>query len=172
MFRVIFAICALAISSGAATAMQKALVFPFELVVQPKEEDFFIGSSKPNAAEQARIKLAYDEFVRLMTAGGRFETVDQAPIAAEIEAKSPIYECKGCEVDLAKKVGADTLYVVVLEKASDTLLNFNVTEVDVASSTVSRRATAVVNGNTDDAWLGVVRWVVRNRLLAKPEAKP
>lgn len=172
MLRVVVAVCALVILSGAASAMQKAAVFPFDLVIPPKEEDFFIGATGPNAAEKARLKLVYDEFVRLMTASGTIEAVDLAPIAAEIEAKSPIYECKGCEIDLAKKVGAEIAYIVVLEKASDTLLNLNVTEIDVGRVGVIRRATAVVNGNTDDAWLGVVRWVVKNRLLAKQEAKP
>lgn len=172
MLRIVLAVCALVVLSGAASAMQKAAVFPFDLVIPPKEEDFFIGSTGPNAAEKARLKLVYDEFVRLMSASGTIEAVDLAPIAAEIEAKSPIFECKGCEIDLAKKVGAEIAYIVVLEKASDTLLNLTVTEIDVERVGVIRRASAVVNGNTDDAWLGVVRWVVKNRLLAKQEAKP
>ena len=172
MLRMVLAVCMLVVLSGAASAMQKAAVFPFDLVIPPKEEDFFIGSTGPSAAEKARLKLVYDEFVRLMTASGTIEAIDLTPIAAEIEAKAPIFECKGCEIDLAKKVGAEIAYIVVLEKASDTLLNFNVTEIDVERVGVIRRATAVVNGNTDDAWLGVVRWVVKNRLLAKQEAKP
>ncbi len=172
MFRVLVTACVLACSATTVSALQKAAVFPFELVIQPSEEDFFIGAAKPKAAEQARLKLVYDEFVRMMTEAGAIETVDLAPIAAEIETKSPIFECKGCEIDLAKKVKADLAYIGVLEKASDTLLNFSVTEVDVAGATVKRRASAVVNGNTDDAWLGVVRWIVRNRLLAKKEASP
>lgn len=153
-------------------AAQKAAVFPFELVVPPKEEDFFIGQAKISAAEQARINMVHSEFVRLMTEGGHIVAVDLAPIAVEIEAKSPISECKGCEIDLAKKAGAEIAYIVLLEKASDTLLNFNLTEVDVERSVVIRRASAIVNGNTDDAWLGAMRWVVRNRLLAKKEAAP
>ena len=174
MLRVLIAFCAVALSVTASTAgaplMQKAAIFPFELVIPPKEEDFFFGGGKPNPAEQARLKLVYDEFIRLMTASGRLAAVDLAPIAAEIEAKSPIFECKGCEIDLAKKVGADTAYIVVLEKASDTLLNLNLTEIDINGPSVTRRVSAVVNGNTDDAWLGIVRWVVRNRLLVKKEA--
>ena len=172
MLRAVLVACALVFSAGTASAVQKAIVFPFELVIPAKEEDFFIGAAKPNAAELARLKLVYDEFVKLMTASGRIEAVDFASIATEIEAQSPIYECKGCEIDLAKKVGAELAYIVVLEKASDTLLNFNVTEVDVAGAKVARRGTAVVNGNTDDAWLGVVRWVVRNRLINKAETAP
>ena len=156
----------------AALAVQKAAVFPFELVIPPKEEDFFIGAAKPNGAEQARLKLVYDEFVRMMTEGGLITAVDLAPIAAEMEAKAPLFECKGCEVELAKKAGAEIAYLVVLEKASETLLNLNLAEIDVERAGVLRRFTAVVNGNTDDAWLGIVRWVVRNRLLPKQEAKP
>jgi Protein of unknown function (DUF2380) len=172
MIRAFLAACAFVFAAGTTSAAQKAAVFPFDLVIPAKEEDFFMGAAKPNPAEQVRLKLVYDEFVRMMTAAGSIEAVDLAPIAAEIEAKAPIYECKGCEFDLAKKVKADIAYIVVLEKASDTLLNFSLTEVDVARASVVRRASAVVNGNTDDAWLGVVRWIVRNRLLAKKEASP
>ena len=172
MFRFVSAVFALVSSAGIAIAAQRAAVFPFELVIPPKEEDFYVGSAKPDQAEKVRLKLVYDEFVRLMSANGRIEAVDLSPLAAEIEAKSPIYECKGCEIDLARKAGAEIAYIIVLEKASDTLLNLNLTEVDVARSTVTRRVSAVVNGNTDDAWLGIVRWVVRNRLTIKQETTP
>mgnify|MGYP000400545344 CR=1 FL=1 len=35
--------------------------------------------------------------------GGRYEIVDTAPIEPEITAAQPIYNCNGCEVDLAGK---------------------------------------------------------------------
>ena len=174
MIRLVLAALAavLAVPVSAGFAAQKAAVFPFELVVPPKEDDFFIGAGPPNTAELNRLKLAYDEFTKLLTAGGGYETVDLAPVAALIEAKSPIHECKGCEIDLARQVGADVAYIVVMEKASDTMLNMHVWEVDVGRAGVVRTATAVVQGNTDDAWLGGVRWIVKNRLLSKKEAAP
>jgi Protein of unknown function (DUF2380) len=153
-------------------AATKAAVFPFELVIPAREEDFFTGASKPTPAEEARLKLVYDEFVELLKTKVDVEAIDLTPVAAELAAKRPIQDCNGCEIDIAKKAGADIAYVMVLEKASDTLLNLNLTEVDVQKGSAIKRVSAVVNGNTDDAWLGVVRWVVRNRLAPKPEVKP
>jgi len=172
MLRFVFAVVAFALFAGSAAAAQKAAVFPFQLVIPLKEEDFFSGSAKPSEAEQARLKLAHEEFTKLMTASGQFEFLDLTPMAAEIEAKSPIQDCKGCEIDFAKRVGAEIAYVVVVEKASDTVLNMNVSEIDVGRAGVLRSFAAVVQGNTDSAWLGGVRWMVKNRLIAKKEAAP
>ena len=106
MIRVLVAGLALVMTAQTALAAQKAAVFPFELVVPPKEEDFFIGAKGPDAAEAARLVLAQAEFTKLMTADGRYEAVDLTPYAADIDAKSPIRDCKGCEVDFARKAGA------------------------------------------------------------------
>ena len=54
MIRLVLAALAvvLAVPVSAGFAAQKAAVFPFELVVPPKEDDFFIGASPPNTALQ------------------------------------------------------------------------------------------------------------------------
>jgi Protein of unknown function (DUF2380) len=169
--RLLIALLALAAAAPGATAAQKTAVFPFILTAPVNEEDFFVGKKATSPEELARVKLVYDEFTKLIVADGTYETVDLTPMAAEIEAKMPVNECNGCEIDLAKKSGAEVAFIVLVEKASATVLNLSVSEVDVAKQKIKRNMMAVIQGNTDDAWLGGVRWIVKNRVLKHEPAK-
>ena len=81
---VLLLVCGLV--SGPASAGQKTAVFPFDLDVKPKEEDFYSGESKPSPEEEARLKLVRAEFVERLAADGRYEAVDLSGLATEIEA--------------------------------------------------------------------------------------
>lgn len=171
------ALCASIASAGipaAAHAAQKTVVLPFDLVLQKKEEDFYIGASKPSPAEQERLKTINAELARILASDGVHELIDTAPIAKDIEAAAPFVECNGCEVDIAKKLNGEVLYTGLVDKASDTLLNMRIMEIDVASGQLKRAGNVVIQGNTDDAWLRGVRWLMKNKLPAQPtaEAKP
>lgn len=166
------ALTALALSAAAALAAPKAAVFPFDLEFQRSEEDFFSGTPKVSPEEQRRLAAARDEFAKMIGASGKYDVLDIAPVAAEIAEAAPLNKCNGCEMDFAKKLGADILFLGVIEKASATLLNMTIIVVDVAKGAPIREASAVVHGNTDDAWLGVTRWLVRNRVLSEESKQP
>lgn len=168
-------------ATGAAAetnAARKTVVLPFDLVLQKKEEDFYIGASKPTPAEQQRLATIYAELTKILAADGRHQLIDIAPIAKDIEAAAPIVDCNGCEIDLAKKLAGDVLYTGLVDKASDTLLNMRIMEIDVASGQLKRAGNVVIQGNTDEAWTRGVRWLMKNKLAADapadktPEAKP
>lgn len=152
--------------SAAASAGQKTVVLPFDLVLQKKEEDFYIGAGKPSPAEQARLKSINDELRGILAADGQHQLIDTAPIATEIEAAAPIVDCNGCEIDLAKKLNGEVLYTGIVDKASDTLLNMRIMETDVQTGQLKRAGNVVIQGNTDDAWLRGVRWLMKNKLPA------
>ena len=123
-------------------------------------------------AEARRLKLVHDEFTEMVGASGQYEMLDIAPVVEDIKKAAPLNECNGCEMDLANKIGADVLFLGVVKKASATLLSMSVVVVDVEKGTPIKNASAVVHGNTDDAWLGVARWLLRNRVLpAKEDAR-
>ncbi len=157
---------------------QKTVLLPFDLVLQKKEEDFYIGASKPSPAEQARLKAINDELAKILANDGVHKLIDTSPIAKDIEAAAPFVDCNGCEVDLAKKLNGDVLYTGLVDKASETLLNMRIMEIDVASGQLKRAGNVVIQGNTDEAWLRGVRWLMKNKLPAtdapatKTEAKP
>lgn len=165
-------------ASAGVAAAQKTVLLPFDLILQKKEEDFFMGPSKPSPAEQARLKIINDELARILSQDGVHELIDTVPFAKEIEAAAPFVDCNGCEVDMAKKLNGEVLYTGLVDKASETLLNMRIMEIDVASGQLKRAGNVVIQGNTDDAWLRGVRWLMKNKLPAvaapatKSEAKP
>lgn len=163
----IFAIGGPAAGVGAA---QRTVVLPFDLVLQKKEEDFYIGASKPSPAEQERLQAINAELARILANDGVHEVVDTTSISKDIEAAAPFVDCNGCEVELAKKLDGEVLYTGLVDKASETLLNMRIMEINVASGQLTRAGNVVIQGNTDDAWLRGVRWLMKNKLAAQPTA--
>jgi Protein of unknown function (DUF2380) len=165
-------LCVLLIVCGttAAAAGEKTVVFPFDLSLQQREEDFFTGPAKPSEEEQARLKVVNEELIKLVRNDRRFTIVDAAPIAKDIETAAPLSACNGCEIDLAKKVGGQIAFTGLIDKASATVLSMQIGIVDVTKGQIQRTGSVVIQGNTDESWLRAVRWLMKNRLSA--EAKP
>jgi hypothetical protein len=153
-------------------AADKTVVFPFDLVLQKKEEDFYIGPSKPNPDEQRRLDAIHAELIKLLGADTRYDIIDLAPIAKDIETARPLVECNGCEFDLAKKAGTQIAFTGIVDKASDTLLNMQIARLDVGSGKLLQSVSVVIQGNTDEAWMRGVRWLVKNRLSPVAATKP
>lgn len=156
---------------AAAAAAPKLAIFPIDMSLPKSEEDFFRGVTGPSEEEQNRLTLAEAELRKLLAASGRYEIVDLAPLAAEITAAKPIYECNGCEVDIAGKAKADLVMTSVVEKISETHLSLTVAVVDVAKSRLVSNASVLIQGNTDESWLHGVRWLAKNRLLAEEKSQ-
>ena len=55
---------------------------------------------------------------------GRFAVVDIAPVAAEARAKN-LQACGGCDVRLAKQIGAELAITGTVQKVSNLILNMN-----------------------------------------------
>jgi hypothetical protein len=154
-----------------AAAGQKLAIFPIDMSMPKSEEDFFQGVTGPTPAEQNRLELAQAELQKLLAADGRYEIVDLAPLKDEISAARPIHECNGCEVDIAGKAKADLVMTALVDKISETHLSLTVAIVDVAKSQLVSNSSVLIQGNTDEAWMHGVRWLVKNRLLAEAKAK-
>jgi len=155
--------CAISMAQPAAAAGAKIVVFPFDLIDDSQE-----GEADGIRADQtARLKLATEELKKLIAADGRYEIIDSAPIAAEIEEKAPIYKCNGCEDALAKKAGADLAVVATIQKVSNLILNMNLFVRDVNKERTVRAMSTDIRGNTDESWLRGVKYITKNQFLAE-----
>jgi hypothetical protein len=168
--RLAMAMAAMMACPAIAAAGQKLAIFPIDMSFPQSEEDFFSGTRGPSPDEQRRLTMARDEFQTRLAASGRYDLVDIAPLSAEITAAQPIFQCNGCEIDIAKKSEADLVMTGLIDKISETHLSLTVAIVDVARSKLVSNSSVLIQGNTDEAWMHGVRWLVKNRLLA--EAKP
>ena len=162
---VIFAL-ALAVLPAAARAAEKAVVFPFDLIDQSQQFEIGLMPKGIDPEEKRRLLVITEELVRLMKESGRYDIVDSTPIAKDIDDKSPMYKCNGCEDDLAKKVGADFAFIGTVRKASDVLFTVSIYVRDVKNEKVVRQGSSEIYGNTDAMWLRAVNYIVDRRLYA------
>ncbi len=148
---------------------KRLVVFPIDLSRPKTEEDFFVGATGPSPEEAQRLLLAQADLAKRVQEKGGFEIVDLAPIAEKVKAAQPIFECNGCELDLAKDVKADVMVTAVVDKISETHLSLNVAMVDVAQGKLIESGSVLIQGNTDEAWLHGVKWLVKNRIMVKKD---
>jgi hypothetical protein len=169
--RFVLAMALVAAACGPAWASQKLAIFPIDMSMPKSEEDFFKGVTGPTEAEQARLAMAEAELKKRFGDDARYELIDMTALKDDISAVRPIYECNGCEIDIAAKAKADLAMTSVIEKISETHLSLTVAIVDVAQSKLVSNASVLIQGNTDESWLHGVRWLVKNRLMAKEDTK-
>jgi Protein of unknown function (DUF2380) len=164
--RILALALALLLTPAAALAGPKAIVFPFDLIDESQQQ-YEIGVMPQGVSdeEKRRLALITEELTKLLKADGRYDIVDTAPIAQEIDAKSPINKCNGCEDGLAKKAGAEVAFIGTVRKASDVLFTVSVYIRDVGQEKVTRQASSEIYGNTDAMWLRSVRYIVQKRLF-------
>ena len=164
--RILALALALLLTPAAALAGPKAIVFPFDLIDESQQQ-YEIGVMPQGVSdeEKRRLALITEELTKLLKADGRYDIVDTAPIAQEIDAKAPIYKCNGCEDGLAKKAGAEVAFIGTVRKASDVLFTVSVYIRDVGQEKVTRQASSEIYGNTDAMWLRSVHYIVQKRLF-------
>ena len=164
-FRATFMTLAL-ILAGPASAGQKTAVFPFD-IRDAEQEGEVVPVLKPE--DLRRLKGVAEELKQLLSKDSRYEVIDLSPLAAEIEKASPFNKCDGCEVEIAKKAGAELAVSGFADKLSDALISLQLFVRDVETGQMKRAMSAEIRGNTDELWLHGIRWLWRNRF--NPEEK-
>lgn len=162
---------ALALLPAAGQAAPKAVIYPFDLIDQSQQFEIGLMPKGIDPEDKRRLQVITDELIKRIKEGGRYEVVDAAPIAKDIEDKSPMYKCNGCEDDLAKKVGAEVAFIGTVRKASDVLFTVSVYIRDVGQEKVVQQGSSEIYGNTDKMWLRAVNYIVDRRLFAQAPAK-
>lgn len=145
------------------SAVPKTAVFPFEIIIEQQMGDLGLPPV-PSKAEAARLKLITDELTRLLQETGKYAPLDLSPVNSDIVKKAPFNWCNGCEVEVAREVGADLSVLGVVQKASAMLLNVSIFVRDVKDGTLRQSMAVSIRENNDEGWLRAVRWLVHNRL--------
>lgn len=146
--------------STAAHAGPKAAIFPFELI-DASLEGQYVG---PRADDANRLKLATDELRKLAARDAGYEVLDLGALAAEIEKSSPLLKCNGCQLDFARRAGAQVAITGIVLKVSNLLLTFHIFATDVGSGSLTKLWHVEVRGNTDESWLRGARRLVADGL--------
>lgn len=155
------ALWALLFVSCGPTVAQSVAVFDFELI-DTSLEGAIRGA---RLDEQERLARLSDQLRQLLRASGRFSLVDITPIASEAQA-SNLQACGGCDIQLARRIGAELAITGTVQKVSNLILNMNIYVRDASRGATIAAMSADMRGNTDESWSRTLDWLVRNRLLA------
>jgi hypothetical protein len=122
-----------------------------------------------------------DELARLATlkevaaaelAKRGFAIVDTAPVAAEAAKVSALHDCNGCELDLARGLGAELAAVGWVQKVSNLILNLNLQIRDVATGVLVHAGSVDIRGNTDESWRRGVTYLINRRIFREQQQSP
>jgi Protein of unknown function (DUF2380) len=136
-------------------------VFDFELVDTSLQGE--IEGVDP--ADAARLRMIETELRAQLAASGRFELVDVAPAADQVDAAGWLWSCNGCETAIARRLDADLALIGWVQKVSNLILNVNVVIRDTATRERVFATSVDIRGNTDESWAHGIRYLLKNRLL-------
>lgn len=151
---------ALLLTGAAAAQDRPTAVFAVELWDTSGE------GTKPD--EAARIQAATDALRKLVDQAAAYRVIDLAPAAEIIEARRPLRNCNGCELDIARDLGAEVSVTAVVHKVSTLILSMQIVARDVKTGEPLAMGISDFRGDNDQAWLHSIRWLAKNRLGLVP----
>lgn len=156
-----------AASAGAAAAVKSVAVFPFELLDQSQSDDLY-PVVRPE--ETKRLSLLTEDLKARLLATHAYTLADLTPLADRIKKDAPLYKCESCLAELARQSNAGFAMLGLVQKISDTLLSVTIQIMDASTGAVTASYSAGIQGNTDEAWLRGVSYLVRNKIAPEGAA--
>jgi len=131
-------------------AEPKSLALPqFELIDAMRE----FASEAARRETDRRIALVSAELARELEARGMYRI---------LKTSHELLGCNGCEIDIAKALGAERVGLCWVQKVSNLILNLNLEVRSVATGETVYAKSVDIRGNTDESWLRGVRRLVDN----------
>ncbi|SFH06663.1 Protein of unknown function [Palleronia marisminoris] len=153
--------CTILIGNFAYAEELPVAVFDIAFVNYSQEVEF--GAT--NEAEKARALMLSAEFRTLIETSGRYALVDTAMAETELALHGNPFGCNACEAKIAAKLGAERSFTGAVQKLSNLVQTIVIRERDTRSGEVMAQYQTDIRGNTDEAWLRGLRWLMKNRML-------
>ena len=154
-------------SEAAEPDLVKIAVFDFELDDRSAGRDI-IGE---DATDSENLKASTEEARRMLSASGGYSIVETSSAAGEVISAGGIQYCNGCEVPLAKELGADQSMVGVFTRVSRTEYTLQILVRDTLTGAVVSNASTGLRMGANYSWPRGVKWLMDNRLLPAQRAK-
>ena len=119
--------------------------------------------SGPRADQQQRLQDLNVQLRDLLVKSGCCSLVDTAPVVRQEAAIDP-WNCRGCDVDLARKIGARISVTGWVQKVSNLILNINLVARDVTTGRVLSAGSVDIRGNTSESWSRGLSYLLKERL--------
>jgi len=138
--------------------LKKLLMLDFELIDEQAPAVPFPEAPARLAMISQRLREAFER-ERL------YAVVDRAPVQALIESTNKtqnLLSCNGCELEIARKAGADRILVGWVQKVSNLILNINIEVRELADGNSVLNKSVDLRGNTDQTWQRGIDFLVRD----------
>ncbi|MCP4073130.1 MAG: DUF3280 domain-containing protein [Hyphomicrobiales bacterium] len=113
------------------------------------------------ADQTARLELVENAIsARFMEEG--FVLLGLGPIADELDNTVNPANCYGCELRMARKLGASYVVVGVVQKVSNLIISMNLVMRDVETGVVIHARAVDVRSNTDKSWLRGMNYILKH----------
>jgi len=156
----IFLLSLLLVALAAPAWAAKVLILPCVFVNSSLEQ------TRPEELERLR---RIEAMLAESYAARGHQLLDPAPLAGELERVSDLRTCD-CEVELARRLGAEEVVVGWVQKISNLILEISVRARETAGGRVVRSGFVSIRGNTDESWTHGMRMLIRRALFPAERA--
>jgi len=143
--------------------LKKLLMLEFELI--DEQVDFV-----PFPEKEARLAMASQRLREALIKEDLYNVIDSAPVAQLIRTEAErqsLLGCNGCEIDIARKAGADRVLLAWVQKVSNLILNINIEVRDANTGKAVLVKSVDLRGNTDQSWQRGIDYMVRDMVEKK-----
>ena len=128
--------------------------------------DFTITNTSPAPSTPEELARLHRLDAQLQAAlAKRFTMVDAGPAHDRLARIDSIRGCNGCELELARSLGAQQVAYGWVQKVSNLILNVNLVIEDAATGQVLYADSVDIRGNTDDSWSRGLRYLLDERMF-------
>ena len=139
----------------AATAPPRLAVFDFTLVNT--------SGAVSSPEELARLHRLSDALRTDLA--HRYTVVSTDSVQPDLTGVASIRGCNGCELDLARRVGAQQVAYGWVQKVSNLILNVNLVIEDAATGRTLHAESVDIRSNTDESWNRGLRYLLNERMF-------
>ncbi|TKA96959.1 DUF2380 domain-containing protein [Cereibacter changlensis] len=116
------------------------------------------------ADERARLAMIEEYIAEALRAQG-LTLLDLGPVQEELDRTVNPAKCNGCDLRMAKRLGADYTVVSEVQKVSNLILSMNLYIKDTATGKQLRGQAVDIRGNTDDSWTRGMRYILTRNVF-------
>ncbi len=142
-------------------------VFDFELV----DRSAGGGIIDQDATDSEYLRKSTEEARRLLSASGRYATVDTSGVAGDVISAGGIQHCDGCEGALAKTLGAERSLAGIVTRINRTEYTVQILVRDTQSGEVLSNMFTGLRMGANYAWPRGVKWLMKNKFLSAQHAE-
>lgn len=149
-------VVAMGFAGSPALASERIATFPAELVT---------SSLEPVRDDELVWLRQLDSQLGTALRDHDYTLVDTTPVADEAGQYASLWACNGCELSLARELGAGFVALLWVQKVSNLILNINLKISDTSKRKVVRAGSVDIRGNTEESWSRGLRYLLENRIF-------